>query len=81
MKDFERDRAVVLEVVTEVYRRHTTAAELPVDPVMVAERGAERRIIHRHRVFLTNRPENLRRRRRPRYSGCERDDFGGRVGH
>ena len=81
MKDFERDWAVVLEVVSEVYRRHTGAAELPVDPVMVAEHAAERRVIHGHGVFLANRPENLRRSGQPRYSGCGAVDFGGRVGH
>src|SRR4029079_7696707 len=41
MENFDCEVAVVLEVVREVYGRHTTGADLPVDAIAIGKRSLE----------------------------------------
>jgi hypothetical protein len=53
MEDLQRDRAVVLEVVSEVDGGHPTASELALDDVAICQSGFER-------VSRIGHPEVLR---------------------
>src|SRR6185437_13839523 len=53
MQHLDRDVAIVLEIVSEIHRRHAAGAKLALDPIPLGQRGGEQLRRHCHRLTFS----------------------------